>query len=195
MRIRASAPCFVALTVAAWAAVGGPPVAPARAEVFHSREAALRLAFPEADRIQPVDVILTPAQASRVRDLAGVKPTSRLVTAYAGFAGSRALGWAFLDTHDDRTLPETVLLVVSTDGRLAQVRLLAFHEPPEYRPGADWFARFAGAALDDDLKLGHRVDGISGATLSAHAVAAAARRVLAVWQVAFATREAGTALP
>lgn len=195
MRTRPLSRCLVTAAVAASAVAGGLPVSPARAEVFHSREAALQLAFPGADRVQPVDVILTPAQAARVRDLSGVKPASRLVTAYAGFAGSRALGWAFLDTHDVRTLPETVLLVVAPDGRLAHARLLAFHEPPEYRPGADWFARLAGAALDDDLRLGRRVDGISGATLSAHAVAAAARRVLAVWQVAFATREAGTALP
>ncbi|HMB68080.1 MAG TPA: FMN-binding protein [bacterium] len=175
------------------AAVVGPAAVPVHAEVFHSRESALRLAFPDADRVEPVDVMLTREQAERVQRLAGVKPESRMVTAYAGWSGTRPLGWAFLDTHGVRTLPETVMLVVSPDGRIQQTRLLAFHEPPEYRPAEGWFARLTGARLDDDLKLGHGVDGISGATLSAQAVAAAARRVLAVWQVALSPP--GPALP
>jgi hypothetical protein len=183
---------FLATVVPAAALIAA---APARAEVFHSRQAALELAFPGAERVEAVDVVLGPEQAEEIRRVSGVRPASRLATAYVGWAGSRPLGWAFLDTHNVRTLPETLLLVVTPDGRLAQARLLAFHEPPEYRPGADWFARLAGARLDDDLKLGHRVDGISGATLSAQAVAAAARRVLAVWQVAFAPRAMETVLP
>jgi hypothetical protein len=177
----------------ALALIGGQ--APVRAEVFHSRQAALELAFPGAERVEAVDVVLSPGQAEEIRRVSGVRPASRLATAYVGWSGSRPLGWAFLDTHDVRTLPETVLLVVAPTGRLSQVRLLAFHEPPEYRPGPDWLARLAGARLDDELKLGHGVDGISGATLSAQAVAAAARRVLAVWQVAFAPPATETALP
>jgi hypothetical protein len=177
------------------AALAALAAAPAGAEVFHSRESALRLAFPGADRVEPVDVILTREQEAAAGDLAGARLPSRLVTAYAGFDGDRPLGWAFLDTHDIRTLPETVMLVVGPDGRLAQARLLAFHEPPEYRPGDAWFSRLSGAALDDDLRIGRGVDGISGATMSAQAVTAAARRALAVWRVAFADRPPTISLP
>lgn len=185
---------FAALPVLAGVLLG-PGAGSARGEVFHSRESALKLAFPEADRVEAVDVILTREQAAEVQRRAGVRPESRMVTAYAGWRGSQALGWAFLDTHDVRTLPETVMFVVSPEGRIEQARLLAFHEPPEYRPAGAWFARLAGAGLDDDLRLGRRVDGISGATLSAQAVAAAARRVLAVWRVALAPSETDVALP
>ncbi|MGQ0721323.1 MAG: FMN-binding protein [Candidatus Eiseniibacteriota bacterium] len=158
----------------------------AAAEVFHSRESALRLAFPEADRVTPQDLVLSGEEAARVRNLAGAEPPSRLVTAYAGWAGEQCLGWAFLDTHTVRTLPETILVVVDPSGRVRGTHLLAFHEPPEYQPGTRWLAAFSGHELTEHLRTGGSVDGISGSTLSANAVTAAVRRVLAVWSVRLA---------
>lgn len=165
-------------------ATAAPSAAPAA--VFHDRQEALRLAFPGAETVEPHDVLLTDDQAAEVRRLSGVEPPSRIVTAWVGRAGGRVLGWAFLDTHGVRTLPETLMLVVAPDGTVAQTRLLAFHEPPEYMPRASWLARLHGVVLDADLRIGRRVDAISGATLSAQAATAATRRLLAVWRVAFA---------
>ena len=158
---------------------------PADGAVFHSRESALRVAFPGADRITPKDLILSPEDAERIRELAGVRPESRLVTAYTGYSGQELLGWAFIDTHNVRTLPETILLVVGVDGRVTGTHLLAFHEPSEYQPPEGWLGRFTGTALDRERGVG-TVDSISGSTLSAQAVTSTVRRLLAVWQVRLA---------
>lgn len=168
------------------------PAGGAEAGVFHSRESALRLAFPCAERVTPRDMILSREEAARVRRLAGADPPSRLVTAWEGWAGEACLGWAFLDTHDVRTLPETILVVVDPSGRVRGTYLLAFHEPPEYQPGPGWLGAFAGHGLEDDLRPGGAVDGISGSTLSANAVTAAVRRSLAVWRVRIAPRTDAT---
>jgi hypothetical protein len=158
-------------------------VLPAAAGVFHSRDSALRLAFPAADRVEARQLVLSREEAARVRQEAGAGPGSRLVTAYAGYAGDEPLGWAFLDTHTVRTLPETVLLVLSPDGHVRGTHLLAFHEPEEYQPPEGWLARLAGLELGPELRIGGRVDSISGSTLTAGAVTASVRRMLAVWQV------------
>jgi len=158
----------------------------AAADVFHSRESALRLAFPDADEVVPIDLILTEAEADDVAERAGVEPESRLVTAYEGRRGGHTLGWAFIDTHPVRSLPETLLLVVEPRGRVAATHLLAFHEPDEYRAPDRWFEQFRGLPLDGDLALGRAVAGIAGSTLTSGAVTATVRRLLAVWQVKLA---------
>ncbi|GJM45085.1 MAG: FMN-binding protein [Gemmatimonadota bacterium] len=156
---------------------------PASAEVYHSRESALRLAFPGADEIVPHDLTLTALEADEVASRAGARLASRLVTVYEGRAQGSTLGWAFLDTHPVRSLPETLLLVVTPQGRVAATHLLAFHEPEEYKASPRWFAQFSGHGLDPDLALGKGVSGIAGSTLTARAVTASVRRMLAVWQV------------
>jgi len=163
---------------------------PAGGQVLHTRESALALAFPEADDVVPRPVILSEAQFGRVRELAGSTPDSRLLTVYEGRTGGRTTGWAIFDTRVVRTSPETLLIVLDAQGDVAATHLVAFHEPPEYRPVAAWLRRFAGRALDGHLAVGRGVDGISGATLTSHAVTAAVRRALAIHRVMI--DEAGT---
>jgi Na+-translocating ferredoxin:NAD+ oxidoreductase RnfG subunit len=63
--------------------------------------------------------------------------------------------------------------------------VLAFHEPPEYLPTDRWIGQFPGRKLDDDLKLGAGIQGITGATLSTQAMTSGVRRALALVAVLF----------
>lgn len=153
------------------------------AQVFHSKESALRLAFPGADVIESRDLFLSEAEARRVGELARAKQESRLVTVYVGKKAGELLGYAYFDTHTIRTLPETILVVVEADGELRAVHLLSFHEPPEYQPPPKWLGQFEDQTLDDSLALQREIDGIAGSTLTARAITAAVRRVLAVHEV------------
>ncbi|HEX5132876.1 MAG TPA: FMN-binding protein [Candidatus Krumholzibacteria bacterium] len=155
----------------------------ARSEVFHSRESALRMAFPEADVVEKRDLFLSVEQSTDAGRLARAPIASRLVTVYVGRAEGRPLGFAFFDTHTVRTLPETVMVVIGTDGRIAGVHALAFHEPPEYGSPPAWLHQFDGWALNDKLSLRGDIAGISGATLTAQSVTAAVRRALAIYGV------------
>lgn len=161
--------------------------ADARAEVFHSRESALRLAFPGADRVEKREVFLDADDAAEVERLARSPLGSRLVTVYVGWRSGAIVGYAFIETHPVRTLPETIMLVVGSDGRIAGVHLLAFHEPPEYGPPPAWLRQYEGWTLRDELSLRGDIAGITGATLTAHSITAAVRRTLAVYRVGIAT--------
>jgi hypothetical protein len=164
--------------VLAWAAA--PPVA---AEVFYSREAALRLAFPGADSLSVQDYTLSADQVRQAEKLGSVRVASRLVSAYRGWSKGELLGTAYFDTHTVRTLPETILLVLDPAGATRAIHLLAFHEPPEYRPSPDFLIRFRGRALAPGLGVGRDVAGIAGSTLTSYAITGAVRRLLAVHQV------------
>jgi len=155
----------------------------AHATVFHAKDEALALAFPGSDRVEDRAVILTDEQKAAVEKRAHAPLESQLWTIYVGWKGTELLGYAVIDTHTVRTLPETAMVVLSPGGEVRRVEILAFYEPPEYTPPERWTRQFDGRRLDDDLKLGAAVHGITGATLSATALTAAVRRVLALYAV------------
>jgi hypothetical protein len=167
------------LFAAAWLVAA----APATAKVFFSREEALDLAFPDADRIEDDTYILEDEQVARVQSIAHSELESRLVRIYRGFQGDRLLGYAFIDVHNVRTLPEAFLVVLTPEGSVQGLRVLAFHEPLEYMPNSRWYEQFEQKSLSEPLRLGGDVHGIVGATLSARATTLGVRRALALYEV------------
>jgi len=156
---------------------------PAAGEVLLSQREALALAFPGADRIEKKSSLLDDAQARSVEQLSGAALESRLVTLHAGWRGDELLGYALIDVHTVRTLPEAFLVVLSPDGIVENLRLLAFYEPSEYKPGERFLAQFDARGLDPELRLGGAIHGIAGASMSARAVTTGVRRSLALYQV------------
>lgn len=161
----------------------GAPADQGAATVFHTRDEALRIAFPEAERTEARDFFLTPEQRSEIERLARRALDSDLVTVYVGLRGSETMGYAFLDTHVVRTLPETFLVVLGTDGAVRSTYVLAFYEPQEYLPTDRWRGQFDGKRIDDDLQVGRGIAAITGSTLSSRAIAGSVRRALALHSV------------
>jgi len=155
----------------------------ARATVFLAKDEALALAFPGADRVEERTFIMTDAQKAEVERRARAKLETQLWTIHVGWKGTEVQGYAIIDTHNVRTLPETFMVVMEPKGTLRRVDVLAFHEPSEYLPTERWIGQFPGHGLDDDLKLGAGIQGITGATLSAQAMTSGVRRALALFTV------------
>ncbi len=162
--------------------LGGLPHA-AEPKVFHSRAEGLELAFPDADRIDKQTLVLDKEQAAAIEALARSKLESRLVNVYTGYREDRVLGYALVDIHIVRTLPEAFLVKITPTGEVASLRILAFHEPQEYRPTSRWLAQFDNRSLTKDLRMHGEIQGISGATLSARAVTKGVRRALALYEI------------
>jgi hypothetical protein len=155
----------------------------AHAKVFYSQTEALALAFPDADHVDDESLLLDDAQASQIEQLAKCQLESRLVRIYRGYRGKELLGYAFIDMHTVRTMPEAFLVVLTPSGDVRMLRVLAFHEPLEYMPSARWYEQFEQKNLSAPLRLGGDVHGIVGATLSARATTNGVRRALALYQV------------
>ena len=156
---------------------------PADAKVFYRRSEALELAFPDADRVEDHTFVLSDAQVTRIEVLARSPLPSKLVKLYTGWKGDRVTGYAFIDLHTVRTQSEAFLVVLSPEGVLRTLRVLAFHEPVDYLPNARWYAQFDHKTLGDPLRVGGDIHGIVGATLSARATTRGVRRALAFYEV------------
>src|SRR5262249_50360166 len=82
-----------------------------------------------------------------------------------------------------RTMPALFMIVVAPDSTIARVDVLAFHEPPEYRPPERWLALLGRHRLDDRLWPERDIRTLSGASLSTRAVTEATRLALACREV------------
>lgn len=154
----------------------------AAGKVFLTPEEALALAFPDC-RIERVTEYLSEVEEERAVELAREKLASRIVRPYRAYRAGQLIGTAYFDAHRVRTKSEVLMLVVGPDQRLGRVEVLAFAEPLEYLPKANFYAQFPGRGLDAELDLKRAIRGVSGATLSAQSATAAARRTLALHRV------------
>ena len=154
------------------------------AKVFMKRQEALQTAFPDALAIEQYEVFFTPEQSKIIESIAKAKNESKLYIIYEAKEGDKILGYAIIDTHILRTKSETVMFVINPDGSLRQAEVLAFFEPPDYQAGDKWMQLFEGKSTDNTLKVGRDIPNMSGATITANALADATRRILAVFKVA-----------
>lgn len=166
--------------------------APVQAQVFKKADAALRSAFPEADRMVAKDVILTEELRQRISELARARIDDRMVTFYEARKGDTLLGYVAIQSHIVRTKRETLSLAFAPDGTLRKVEIIAFLEPAEYMPPERWLAQLSNKTAADRLAVGQDLAPISGATLSARGIAEQARWVL---QALKAAKEKGAVAP
>ena len=157
--------------------------ASAQAKVFFSQNEALELAFPDAEEVTSDTFVLDDDQVARIESLAKCELDSKLVKIYTGMRDGEVLGYALIDVHNVRTLPEAFMVVLSPSGAVRSLRVLAFHEPLEYKPTDRWYRQFDNRSIEAPLRIGGDVHGVVGATLSAQATTRGVRRALAFYEV------------
>ena len=159
----------------------GPTLASAK--VFVSQNQALREAFPGATRIERDTKVLVGAEFERVKDLTKDDRPAKVVVIHTAYRDDTLLGYAHIDVHNVRTKPEAFMVVLTPDGVVRSVRVLAFHEPLDYLPTDRWYAQFEGKTREDRMRVGGDIHGVVGATLSAQAASDGVRRMLAYFEV------------
>jgi hypothetical protein len=153
------------------------------AKVFLTQEHALALAFPSPARAERKSAFLTDGQVKQIEQAACSKLDTHIVTYYIGRSSAGVSGYAFFDTHQVRTMPETLMTVIDPSGHVVSVELLSFNEPEDFKPPQRWLELFRGKQLTEDLWIKRGVRNITGASLSSQAVTDAVRRALATYEV------------
>jgi hypothetical protein len=149
-------------------------------KVYLSQQEALSSAFPAPAKIERRNLFLDDSQIKAAEKESGQPIPSRLVTYYVGRGPEGVIGYAYFDTHRVRTLPETIMVTVKPDGKLGRISILSFGEPEDYLPRDAWLDQFPGRTLDPDLAIRRGIRNLTGASLTADAITAACRRILAV---------------
>lgn len=155
----------------------------AQARVFMTQQQALASAFPSGSRIERQTFFLHPHEVTAARKESGVDFGDKMIVRYTASVDGRVAGHAYFDTHMVRTLPETVMIIVTPDAKVSRVELLSFDEPPDYQPKPRWIDQLRGRKLDDELSLKRAIRPMTGATLSGRAIVNASRKVLALHRI------------
>ena len=81
-----------------------------------------------------------------------------------------------------RTKKATVLYVFDKAGKLKFTEIMAFGEPPEFKPNQQWMGQFRNKTSSAALTMGKDIPTISGSTLSARGISEGARIARAVYE-------------
>ncbi len=92
-------------------------------------------------------------------------------------------GYALIDSEVGKHLPITYIVGISATGSVTKVELMVFREIRGWEVRESRFmAQFAEKKASDRLVIGETISNVSGATLSAQAIAKGVRRALLMWQ-------------
>lgn len=151
-------------------------------KIFYSKNEAMELAFGKDAQVETLSLFPDKTEIAKIEADAKVKLESGMFSFYVGKQQGKILGYAAIESETVRTKPETLMVVLSPEGEIQKVTLLAFHEPPEYQAPDRWFELFNKKPLEE-LDFSKGIQGISGATLSTRSALNSVRKVLAIYQV------------
>ena len=143
----------------------------------------MKQSCPDAIGVEKRSRLLSKKEAADIQKVAGTKLRSRIVRYYtaSGRSGPECLG--ILLSRKVRTKKAAVLYIVKEPGKIVSIEILAFAEPPEYKPAKSWLKLMDGKDLSRPLRAGRDIPAISGATLSARNVTDGARLALALFDI------------
>jgi hypothetical protein len=154
---------------------------PGFSKIFYSKNEAMELVFGKDAQIEVLSLFPDKNEQNKIESDAKVKLESGMFSFYVGKKQGKILGYAAIETETVRTKPETLMVLLSPEGEIQKVTLLAFHEPPEYQAPERWFELFNKKPLEE-LDFNKGIQGISGATLSTRSALNSVRKVLAIYQ-------------
>jgi len=156
------------------------------AQLILSPFEALKMNFNENIVIQKKSILISKAQAKEVQQRAKVKLNTKIYKTFKVTQDDKLLGYGILVIQKVRTKTSAILSIITPDGILKAIEIVAFNEPTEYIPSKTWVNTFKDMPLDDTLKLGKKIPNITGATFSARSATDASRIALAIYELVIA---------
>lgn len=159
---------------------------------FLTFDDALKLAFPDSGKVERFRPEVTPDQQRAILERSQSRAEAKLGGVYVGHSGGVIDGVAYVDHVIGRTEFITWLCVLTPDGAVRRMEVMAYREPygGEIRDRA-FLRQFEGKGPDSVLRAGREIANIGGATLSVNALTDRTRFLLAFHAVA--VKDAATA--
>ena len=167
--------------MALWSVVAVSPRAEAAKGVLYDQPAILHEFFPGADRIDTIDVAITPDLAARLKTRLGYVPVCAHYAVFVGRKGGRDLGYAVIDEEKGMHEPITFAVLVGLDGAVARQEVMVYREPEGDGVTSHRFTRqFVGKTIKDPIRAGVDITIVSSATISSNSMAVGVRRAVTI---------------
>ncbi len=146
---------------------------------------AIHAVYGEDAKIEKKNVLLTVDKADRVYRQAKMKKGGKIFRTFTVRKNGKVIAYAILISRIVRTKDAAVLYMISPEGVIDGVEVIAFNEPPEYTPTKTYVDQFKGKSAQDTLRVGKDIPTVTGATMGARNVTDGARLALAVFEMLF----------
>lgn len=154
------------------------------ATVYLTKEEALQMMMPEADRFETQNIHLSDAQRDTAQQKTGKQFQESDFQFYVGRRAEQIIGYATVLEVIGKERPITFLIGLAPEGAILGLEVLIYRESQGAQVRFLGFTRqFLGKTLQDPLRLGSDIAPISGATLSSRAAAYAVRKAMALFSV------------
>lgn len=137
-----------------------------------------------AKSVETKNLILTDAQMAQFSKASQQKAETKLYRIYVAKNGPQTLGYGVLMNKKVRTKTAIALYLISAEGIIKSIEIVAFNEPMEYLPTKTWLEVFDDKSAANTLRLNQDIPTTTGATLSARAITDGARAALALIDIA-----------
>jgi hypothetical protein len=124
------------------------------------------------------NIFITKKQKSSIETRTGRELFSRLGLRFK-IVCNKSTTYAYVDSHIVRTLNETLVIFVKNNS-VSDLKVAVFNEPPEYKTPIKWNQQFFKKSNNHKLTIGADIDGLSGATLTSHAINDTVKRILSI---------------
>jgi hypothetical protein len=180
---RLASPCLGAVLLGLILAGVAPAWVRAQQTVFLTDQQALKLAFPDADRIRGLPIRLTPEDIAAIEHAAGVPLLLGWTRCFQGSSNQRIVGYACIDNMIGKAKPITYIIRIDhPDGRIARLEVMEYREAIGAEVSSPPFvSQYRGKSADDPLQLKQDIRNISGATLSGRGLTDGARKILQLY--------------
>jgi hypothetical protein len=149
------------------------------AEVFLTEEDALKLMFPQSERIRKEVLTLSTEKKLYIEERIGWKFPEDSFEIYVGETGRQVDGYALVQNTIGKHKPMTYMVGIDTRGRVSNVELLVFREARGSEVRTKRFnVQYEGKTVLDPVRINKDIINISGATMSVRSLSAGVKRVL-----------------
>jgi Na+-translocating ferredoxin:NAD+ oxidoreductase RnfG subunit len=149
------------------------------ADVFLTEEDALKLMFPQSERIRKEVLKISPEKKLPIEERIGWKFPEDSFEVYVGETGIQIDGYALVQNTIGKHKPMTYMVGVDNTGHVLNVELLVFREARGSEVRTKRFnVQYEGKTVLDPVRLNKDIINISGATMSVRSMTAGIKRVL-----------------
>ncbi len=146
---------------------------------------AMKMNFGEAIEVEKKNILLNNDEAQKVQELATTKLDTKIYRIFRAYENGQLQGYGILVTQKVRSKQTAILSIITLEGVLKTIEIIAFNEPMEYIPSSHWIKVLQNRTLTPSFNLGKEIPTVTGSTLSARAATKAARIALALYEVKF----------
>ena len=151
------------------------------AEVLLSPIDAMKENYSKTATISKKNILLSREKFHTIQSDAKVKLQTKIYRIYTAKENGKILGYGILINKKVRSKNAVVMYLITKDGVLKGIEIIAFNEPHEYIPSKTWTSQFQNIKTNKMLKLSRDIPTITGATLSARSVTDGSRIAFALY--------------